>query len=384
MDQAEKNEFFFPYDLDDSITTVFPDIFEHPFLFVYSDTKLIELAIYLGVGPQIYADGLLVFQQQQEEQQKGGEKISGEGIRSRKVIGRLSSKHIIRHLLQSNFSSYGTRFRHRTTASEIMDPITKNQKIKVDSPIRKVMDVFRETKFAFVPIMETIDSNNSYSNDDGKMPGYFKLKEYIEDEEIAGVLSIRDFLPLFSISASKSINNTNAVTAIETSKVIPITTKDISSDLVSVNKNASIKEAIDIMVNRQIRNIGIEDKDANLIGLINDRTILEFLLRHIRAKDSSSIDPDNNIQHAYYKGDIVEGELTNSSNNAVLNMSIMNNLEIVPLSETRVVDDGTTISQASELLMNIHDPFLILKTEKAIVTPWDIVMKTTELFDNKQ
>lgn len=373
MDPAQKNTAF-QYNLDDSVTNVFPDIDEHPFLFVYSDTKLIELATYLGIGPQIYADGLLVFQQHQKDQQKRGEKILGQGIRSRKVIGRLSSKHIIRHLLHNNFSSYSTRLLHRTTASEIMDPITKYQKIKVDSPIRRVIDVFRETKFAFVPIMEIKGSNNSYSNDDG----------IVEDEEIAGVLSIRDFLPLFSRSASNRINNTNAVTTIETSKVISITTKDISSDLVSVNKNASIKEAIDIMVNRQIRNIGIEDKDANLIGLINDRTILEFLLRHMRAKDSSSIDPDNNIQHAYYKGDIIEGDSINSSKNAVLNMSIINNLEIVPLSETRVVDDSITVSHASELLMNIHDPFLILKTEKAIVTPWDIVMKTTELFTNEQ
>jgi CBS domain len=384
MDLAKKNEFFFPYNLDDPINTVFPDIFEHPFLFVYSDTKLIELTAYLGIGPQIYADGLLVFQQQQEEQQEGGEKISGEGIRSRKVIGRLSSKHIIRHLLQSNFSSYRTRFLHRTTASEIMDPITKNQKIKVNSPIRRVMDVFRETKFAFVPTMKIKPSNNSYSNDDGKMTGYFKLKEYVEDEEIAGVLSIRDFLPLFSRSASKSISNTSAATIIKTSKMISITTKDISSDLVSVDKNASIKDAIDIMINRQIRNIGIEDKDSNLIGMINDRTILEFLLRHVRTTDSNSIGADNNIQQTYYKGDITEGDSINSSKNTALNMSIINNLKIVPLSETRVVDDGITVSQASELLMSVHDPFLILKTGKAIVTPWDIVMKTTELFNNKQ
>lgn len=366
MDSAQKGNTAFQYNLDDSVTNVFPDIDEHPFLFVDSDTKLIELATYLGIGPQIYADGLLVFQQQQKDQQKRGEKIAGQGIRSRKVIGRLSSKHIILHLLQNNFSSHSTPLLHRTTASEIMDPITKYQKLKVDSPIRRVIDVFRETKFAFVPIMETNDSNNSYTNDDGK----------VEHEKIAGVLSIRDFLPLFSRSASNSINNTNAVTIIETSKAIPITIKDISSDLVSVSKNASIKEAINIMVNRQIRNIGIEDDDASLIGLINDRTILEFLLRHMRASDSSSI--------AYYKGDIIEGDSINSSKNAVLNMSIINNLEIVPLSETRVVDDNITVSQASELLMNINYPYLILRSENAIVTPWDIVMKTTEIFTDRQ
>ena len=69
-----------PYSLDDSVIDVFPEIFERPFLFVYSNTKLIELSTYLAIGPQIYADGMLVFQQQKEgeNQQKvgGGAMIS--------------------------------------------------------------------------------------------------------------------------------------------------------------------------------------------------------------------------------------------------------------------------------------------------------------------
>ena len=52
------------------------------------------------------------------------------------------------------------------------------------------------------------------------MTGYFNFKEYVEDEKIAGVLSIRDLLPLFSRSATNSINNTYAATIIETSKMI--------------------------------------------------------------------------------------------------------------------------------------------------------------------
>jgi hypothetical protein len=32
-----------------------------------------------------------------------------------------------------------------------MDPITKHQKLKVDSTIRKVIELFKETKFAFIP-----------------------------------------------------------------------------------------------------------------------------------------------------------------------------------------------------------------------------------------
>ena len=64
MDLAQKKNASFPYNLDYSVTNVFHDISE----------KLIELAVYLGIGPQIYADGLLVFQQQREEQHKGEKK----------------------------------------------------------------------------------------------------------------------------------------------------------------------------------------------------------------------------------------------------------------------------------------------------------------------
>ena len=357
MDPAQKKNASFPYNLDYSVADVFPNISKHQFLFVYSYTRLVELAVYLGIGPQIYADGLLVFQQQRDKQQEGGEKTSRGGIGNQKVIGRLSSKHILRYLLERGFSSqplYGT------TASEIMDPILTHQKLKIDSPIRKVIDIFRETKFAFVPILNKRDG--------------------MIEEEIAGVLSVRNFLPLFSKPAvSGSTRNTHTVANIETTEALSLTTREISSDLVSVKENASVREAIDIMIKRQIRNIGVKDEDYNLVGLLNDRIVLEFLLRHMRTKDGSSrgiIDPANNIQHAYYKKDNISSDSISSTNNDVSNMDIKNNLRTVPLSEATVVDGNITVGQASELLMDIHDPYLIIKSENAIVTPWDIVMKT--------
>ena len=59
MDLAQT---WLPYSLDDSVIDVLPDIFERPFLSVYSNTRLVELATYLSIAPQIYADGMLVFQ----------------------------------------------------------------------------------------------------------------------------------------------------------------------------------------------------------------------------------------------------------------------------------------------------------------------------------
>jgi hypothetical protein len=54
--------------------------------------------------------------------------------------------------LQNDFLSYRRpHILHRTSAFKIMDPITKHQKLKVDSTIRKVIELFKETKFAFIP-----------------------------------------------------------------------------------------------------------------------------------------------------------------------------------------------------------------------------------------
>jgi CBS domain-containing protein len=64
--------------------------------------------------------------------------------------------------------------------------------------------------------------------------------------------------------------------------------KDLCSRLISVDKNSSIRNAIDIMIKQGIRNIGIREdgnnddisnsnKNKQLLRIINDRKILEFL-----------------------------------------------------------------------------------------------------------
>ena len=71
--------------------------------------------------------------------------------------------------------------------------------------------------------------------------------------------------------------------------------KDLSSSLISVDKNSSIRYVIDLMIKQGIRNIGIRGDNENisktdnhndhnrktkLLRIINDRKILEFLLSH--------------------------------------------------------------------------------------------------------
>ena len=363
-----------PYSLDDSVIDVFPEIFERPFLFVYSNTKLIELSTYLAIGPQIYADGMLVFQQQKEgeNQQKVG---GGAMIDRRKVIGRISGKDIICHIIKSDFSPYPDPL-YAKTASEIMDVITNNEIIKKDSSLRRVIEVFKETRFAFVPIIGTqLLKGNKFPNDNNQ-----------EAEEVTAALSIREFLSLFT---GAHRNNSNINNNINTQEKISIPVKEISSNLVSVSKYDSIKDAIDIMINRGIRNIGIKNQNSDLVGVINDRNIIEFLLSPrwrlkeiIDSIEHNGETRNNESTQINIKEVIADSNNSNDNSGHVPSInSIISNLRIIPISEIKI-EENTTISKAAELLMDIHNPFLVLQRENAIVTPWDIVMKTID-FSNK-
>ncbi len=127
------------------------------------------------------------------------------------------------------------------------------------------------------------------------------------------------------------------------------------------------------MLNKGIRNIGIKEelsahddsggvsstksnRKSRLPHVINDRKILEFLLSH-------------NGREVLRKNWIA----------GLADININNNLDII---SPTTVKSNTTVSSAAELLMDVHNPCLILEgNEKEeehnyIVTPWDIVMKT--------
>jgi hypothetical protein len=92
-----------------------------------------------------------------------------------------------------------------------------------------------------------------------------------------------------------------------------------------------------------------------LPGIINDRKILEFLLSH----DGRTVLRKNGIA-------------------GLADLNIVDNLDII--SPTTVKSD-TTVTRTTELLMDIHNPCLILEDNgkgehNYVVTTWDIVMKT--------
>ena len=127
------------------------------------------------------------------------------------------------------------------------------------------------------------------------------------------------------------------------------------------------------MLSKGIRNIGISGelpyrigsrpkggdergKEADVCHIINDRKMLEYLLSH------------NGREVVCRKG-IARLE----------DINIIENLDITHLTTVKF---DTSVSSAAELLMDVHNPFLIYESNERgskeclyITTSWDIVMK---------
>jgi CBS domain-containing protein len=274
------------------VRNVFPHIFNRPFIPVVLDTPLIQFSVFLAIGPEIYVDGLVVLDRSNQH-----------------VVGRIGCKNILSHLLNNGYLEW-----QNTTADQIMGRMYKEDEVMIEmnSPVSKVIELFKKTKFAFTPIIT-------------------------KDGNVVAVLTIRDFLPI--------------VKNIDRAETTPLS--QISSKLTSIDKNTDILKAIDIMLKKGIRNIGITENGNNsskVIGIVNDRSILEFLLSHNGRQIMKDLDQE-------MPSCVMIGEY----------------LKIYPIEE---VSQDYSIKAAASLLTEMERPFLILEGKDKIVTPWDIVMKT--------
>jgi len=186
--------------------------------------------------------------------------------------------------------------------------------LEMDSPLRKALEVFKTTGFAFVPIIAKSD-------------------------DVEGAPSLR-------IAASLA----RAILPLIAKANLSIPVKEFASQLLSVNGKSSIRNALDIILNKSIRNIGISgefpyridslSKEANVCYIINDRKILEFLLSH------------NGREVVSRKG-IARLE----------DINVIENLDTTPLTAVKF---DTSVSRAAELLMDVHNPFLIYERHEKL------------------
>jgi predicted transcriptional regulator len=278
--------------ISENVVNVFPHIFNRPFIPVVIDMLLYQFSVFLAIGPEIYVDGLIVLDKT-----------------NKRVVGRLGSKNILSHLLNKPYSEW-----ENITADQIMESNIDEEKIGIDTPVSKVIELFQKTRLAFAPI--------------------------IKDGNVVAVLTIRDFLPIIK-------NNENVDTT-------PIS--KISSKLTTIDNNTDVLMAIGIMLKKGIRNIGITEnrnESSKVIGVVNDRSILEFLLSHNGRQIMKKFE-EKTVSH----------------------IKFTKNLRIYPINE---VDHNTSTKVAANLLADMERPFLILKGKDKIVTPWDLVIKTLNI-----
>ena len=302
--------------LDIQIKDAAPHIFQRPILFVDSNTQMLQVATFLAVGPEIYVDGLLVID---DKVQRG------------KPIGRISSRRIISCILDCGYPDC-----MRKKASQMIDGLV--MPLEMDSPLKRVLEAFKTTGFAFVPIVVKSDD----------MMERHSLR-------VAASFAIRDILPLIA----------------KANLGIPV--KEFASRLISLNGETNVREALDYMLSKSIRNIGIKrelsyqvdsgtigvderDKDAKLYRVINDRNILEFLLSH------------NGREVLYRKG--------------IIRLADIGFIDSLDTTSLTTINSNTSISGAAQLLMDVRNPFLIYesnenegKENQYIIIPLDIVMK---------
>jgi CBS domain-containing protein len=226
---------------DIKIKNAAPHIFTRPVLSVEPNTPMLQIGTFLAIGPQIYVDGLVVISDDVKGQRSG-------------PVGRIGCRHIISNLLDYDYPAW-----LETKASQIMDSTVGA--LEMDSTLSSALEVFDKTRFAFTPIV-------ARDNERDVEIGSSSLV-------VTAALAIRDILPLIA----------------KANITIPI--EKISSPLVSVDGNTSIRNGLCYMIRTGIRNIGIsedvsvhdnaysgvikEGGKSKLLRIINDRKILEFL-----------------------------------------------------------------------------------------------------------
>jgi CBS domain-containing protein len=182
-----------------------PQIFRRPLLFVGPDDPMLQVATFLATGLRLYVDGLVV--------------LDGE-----RLAGRIGGRALSDHILKAKERWLDAR------ASDIAEKL--DWAVDADGPLAAALEIFKETRFAFVPVAS--------------------------GGRVVASLSIRDLLGFAGRSAAK---------------VAPL-----ASPVVTIDEKMGVSEALRFMVEKEVRNLVARRRDGYYV--VNDRKMLEFLLSH--------------------------------------------------------------------------------------------------------
>jgi CBS domain-containing protein len=251
---------------------------------------LIQAATFLAVGPQIYVDGLVVLQDDNNDKDDD----NNNDARNRRLAGRIGGYSLARHILQKR--QKWPQYR----AAYIMDPL--EAPLKDSDRVEQAFHIFAETRFAFLPVAV--------------------------DGVVVASLSIRDLL----VAAGNLDREVGSM----------------ASPLDTISKDASILDALQMMVNGGIRNLVSVERGVHHV--INDRKVLEYLLGH----ESRSL-------------------VMRSGFGALAKVS----LKTIGGVRGEKVDPRSSAGSVAPLLARLGTSCVFVGEDK-ILTPWDIVMKGTE------
>lgn len=215
-----------------------------------------------------------------------------------KSVGTIGGQHLIKHILDRQESWLNEK------ASGIMSNVDSS--LEADAPLSTALDVFAKTRFAFSPIT---------------MNG-----------KVVTSLSLRDLL--------KVIENAKSGKTIAADK--------LSSPLVCIDIDKSIGDALQVMLQKSIRNLAVRNRNGETMpAIVNDRKILEFLASHEGRRIMASISGG------------FEGLLKTS-------------IGVLDLLDAKIIRCSLPINIVAKLF-DINTPCMLF--DDSIVTPWDIVMK---------
>ena len=137
-----------------SVNENFSNILSRPFLSVYPYTKLFEIIPFFAIGPDIYADGLLVTSKNRMHDNNENFNDKKDEIfkelkeeRSNEFVeGRISSKHLLLIIVDLLSERKSVKSLYNLTAAEIMDVLTEEHMIESDSTVSKVLDIFQKNR----------------------------------------------------------------------------------------------------------------------------------------------------------------------------------------------------------------------------------------------
>jgi CBS domain-containing protein len=190
-----------------SIIEEVPHIFKRPVLSIEPQDPLFKAATFLAIGPQIYADGLVV-------------------LDGKTPAGRIGGKHIIKFILESK----GHEWEH-APASSLMDRTVCG--IDAGSSLNYALDVFNETKFGFAPITVNYRVVTSLSiRDVQRIAASSSAPSSKLDGPVrrlsSPIVSLRDDASLGNILATMISNNIRNV-------VVTAGSEEVKKDLLIIN-----------------------------------------------------------------------------------------------------------------------------------------------------